>query len=131
MKKSSGTQPQHTRIERDTMGELAVPSDAYYGVQTARAMENFQISGRTIADYPTLVDGFVLTKMAAAHANTDVGKMKRDVRDAIDAGGEAILAGKYRDQFLVDPFQGGAGTSTNMNVNEVMAMPPCWKRVTK
>ncbi len=112
---------QATRVEEDLLGKKEIPANALYGVQTARAMENFQISGRTIADYPRLVDGFVLTKMAAARANTDVGKMKRDVRDAIDAGGEAILAGKYRDQFLVDPFQGGAGTSTNMNVNEVMA----------
>jgi aspartate ammonia-lyase len=110
-----------TRVEEDLLGKKEIPAGALYGVQTARAIENFQISGRTIADYPSLIDGFVLTKMAAAHANTAVGKMKSDVRDAIDAGGEAILAGKYRDQFLVDPFQGGAGTSTNMNVNEVMA----------
>lgn len=110
-----------TRIEVDLLGEKAIPATALYGVQTARAMENFRISGRTLSDYPELINGFVLTKMAAARANTDVGKMDKKVRDAIDAGGEAILAGKYHDQFLVDPYQGGAGTSTNMNANEVMA----------
>jgi aspartate ammonia-lyase len=110
-----------TRVEEDLLGEKRIPANALYGVQTARAIENFPISGRTLADYPELIDGFVFTKMAAAHANTDVGKMKPAVRDAIDAGGKAILAGKYRDQFPVDPYQGGAGTSTNMNTNEVMA----------
>lgn len=112
---------QGKRVEEDLLGTKEIPAAALYGIQTARAVENFQISGRTLADYPKLIDGFVLTKMAAARANTDVGKMKPGVRDAIDAGGEAILAGKYRNQFPVDPFQGGAGTSTNMNVNEVMA----------
>ena len=110
-----------TRTEHDLLGEKSIPADALYGVQTARAIENFPISGRTLADYPELIDGFVYTKMAAARANTDVGKMKAGVRDAIEAGGRAILAGKYRDEFPVDPFQGGAGTSTNMNANEVMA----------
>jgi aspartate ammonia-lyase len=109
------------RVESDLLGDKAIPADALYGVQTARAIENFQISGRTIGDYPELIDGLVLTKMAAAHANADLGKMEPDVRDAIIKGGEAILAGKYRDQFPVDPYQGGAGTSTNMNANEVMA----------
>ena len=110
-----------TRIEHDLLGEKAIPAEALYGVQTARAIENFQISGRQLSDYPELVDGYVYTKLAAARANTDVGKMKASVRDAIEAGGEAILAGKYRDQFPIDPYQGGAGTSTNMNVNEVLA----------
>ena len=110
-----------TRIEHDLLGEKAIPAEALYGVQTARAIENFQISGRQLADYPELVDGYVYTKLAAARANTDVGKMESDVRDAIEAGGKAILGGKYRDQFPIDPYQGGAGTSTNMNVNEVLA----------
>ncbi len=113
--------PQKIRIEHDLLGEKAIPADAYYGVQTARAMENFQISGRTIGDYPEFIKSYALVKMAAAMANTDVGKMKPEVRDAILAAGRAILAGKYLDQFPVDPYQGGAGTSTNMNVNEVMA----------
>jgi len=109
------------RIEHDLLGEKAVPATAYYGVQTARAIENFQISGRTLQDYPELITGFAQTKMAAARANTDVGKMDTQVRDAIVKAGEAIIAGNYLDQFPVDPYQGGAGTSTNMNVNEVMA----------
>ena len=98
-----------------------MPASAYYGIQTARAMENFQISGRTLSDYPELIIGFAQVKMAAAMANTDVGKMEGGVRDAIIEAGEAIIAGNYHDQFPIDPYQGGAGTSTNMNVNEVMA----------
>jgi len=115
------TGPQDVRIEHDLLGEKAVPADAYYGVQTARALENFQISGRTISDYPSLVNGWAATKMAAAMANTDVGKMDAATRDLILAAGEAILDGGYHEHFLVDPYQGGAGTSTNMNANEVMA----------
>jgi aspartate ammonia-lyase len=113
--------PQNVRIEQDLLGSKAIPAKALYGVQTARAIENFQISGRTLSDYPELVNGYALTKMAAASANTDAGKMKSETRDAILKAGEAILEGKYHDQFLVDPYQGGAGTSTNMNANEVMA----------
>jgi aspartate ammonia-lyase len=113
--------PRDVRIEHDLLGEKAVPADALYGVQTARAIENFVISGRTLEDYPELINGLAQTKMAAAMANTDVGKMKKETRDAILQAGEAILEGKYHDQFLVDPYQGGAGTSTNMNANEVMA----------
>ncbi len=115
------TGPQDIRIEHDLLGEKAVPADAYYGIQTARALENFQISGRTLQDYPGLINGFAQVKMAAAMANTDVGKMDAKTRDAIVTAGRAILDGRYHDQFLVDPFQGGAGTSTNMNANEVMA----------
>ncbi|HET9062785.1 MAG TPA: aspartate ammonia-lyase [Candidatus Binatia bacterium] len=109
------------RVEKDLLGEKQVPADAYYGVQTARALENFQISGETTRRYPELVEGLALTKMAAARANYDVGAMKKSVRDAIDAAGKAILAGRFHDQFNVDLYQGGAGTSTNMNANEVMA----------
>ena len=109
------------RIEHDLLGEKAVPATAYYGVQTARALENFQISGLKLSHYPELIAGFAHTKMAAAKGNTDVGKMDRDVRDAILKAGEAIIAGQYHDQFPIDPYQGGAGTSTNMNANEVMA----------
>ena len=109
------------RIEHDLLGEKAVPASAYYGVQTARAIENFQISGRKLSEYPELIIGFAQTKMAAAMANTDVGKMDKGVRDAIIKAGDALIDGRYHDQFPVDPYQGGAGTSTNMNVNEVMA----------
>ena len=108
-------------MEHDLLGEKEIPASALYGVQTARAMENFQISGTTLVDYPELINGFAQVKMAAAKANTDVGKMDKSVRDAIIKAGEAIVAGNYHDQFPVDPYQGGAGTSTNMNANEVMA----------
>jgi aspartate ammonia-lyase len=113
--------PQDVRIEHDLLGEKALPASAYYGVQTARALENFQISGGTISDYPDFVNGWAYVKMAAAMANADLGTMDAATRDAILKAGEAILEGKYHNQFLVDPYQGGAGTSTNMNANEVMA----------
>ena len=118
---SSANAGQSMRMEHDLLGEKAVPATAYYGVQTARALENFQISGRTLSDYPELIIGFARTKMAAASGNTDVGKMDAKVRDAIQKAGKAIIAGRYHDQFPIDPYQGGAGTSTNMNANEVMA----------
>jgi len=110
-----------TRMERDLLGEKAVPAEAYYGVQTARALENFKISGIPISHYPGFIEGFVIVKLAAARANTDVGAMKPDVLAAIEKAGDALMKGQYRDQFQVDWYQGGAGTSTNMNVNEVMA----------
>jgi aspartate ammonia-lyase len=109
------------RTEKDLLGEKQVPANAYYGVQTQRALENFQLSGVPINHYPGFIEGYVIVKLAAARANADVGAMKKDRLDAIEKAGQAILDGKYRDQFLVDWYQGGAGTSTNMNVNEVMA----------
>ena len=112
---------QATRMERDLLGELAVPAEAYYGVQTARALENFQISGVPINHYPGFVEAWAIVKLAAARANTDVGAMDRETLAAIEKAAEAIRAGKYHDQFQVDWYQGGAGTSTNMNANEVMA----------
>jgi aspartate ammonia-lyase len=108
-------------MERDLLGEKAVPAEAYYGVQTMRALENFQISGLPISHYPGFIEGFVMVKIAAARANTEVGAMQKETLAAIEKAGEALLRGEYRDQFTVDWFQGGAGTSTNMNVNEVMA----------
>ncbi len=115
---SSTTKP---RIEKDLLGEKEVPGDAYYGVQTARALENFQISGVLINHYPKFIDAFALVKLAAAQANTDVGAMKPERLAAIQKACTEVLAGKYHDQFLVDWYQGGAGTSTNMNANEVLA----------
>ena len=103
------------------MGEKTVPADAYYGVQTARALENFQISKDKCNDHPNLVKAFAIVKLAAARANTDVGKMKPEVLAKIQKAYDAIMAGKYWDQFQVDMYQGGAGTSANMNANEVMA----------
>ena len=110
-----------TRMERDLLGEKAVPADAYYGVQTARALENFKISGISINHYPGFIEAWAIVKLAAARANTDVGAMKPDVLAAIEKAAEAVRAGKYHDQFQVDWYQGGAGTSTNMNANEVLA----------
>ena len=84
----------NTRLEHDLLGDYAVPSDAYYGVQTARALENFQISGQTIGDYPDFVAALAIVKMAAARANADSGQMDGKVRDAIDAAGKAIVEGR-------------------------------------
>jgi aspartate ammonia-lyase len=118
---TSTTSPALTRTERDLLGEKQVPADAYYGVQTARALENFQLSGVAINHYPGFVEAWAIVKLAAAEANTDVGAMKPERLAAIKKACEAVLAGKYHDQFLVDWYQGGAGTSTNMNANEVLA----------
>ena len=109
------------RVEKDLLGEKNIPADAYYGVQTARALENFQLSGVLINHYPGFVEAWAMVKLAAARANTDVGAMKKDRLDAIEKASQAVLDGKYHDQFMVDWYQGGAGTSTNMNANEVLA----------
>ena len=110
-----------TRTERDLLGEKQIPATAYYGVQTARALENFQISGIPINHYPGFVEAWAIVKLAAARANTAVGAMKPDRLAAIEKATDAVLKGQYRDQFIVDWYQGGAGTSTNMNANEVLA----------
>lgn len=110
-----------TRTEKDLLGEKQIPANAYYGVQTARALENFQISGMTTQFYPEYVKAFAMVKLAAARANADVGRLKKDRLAAIEKACQAVIDGKYHDQFLVDFYQGGAGTSANMNVNEVLA----------
>jgi len=107
------------RIERDPLGELSVPADAYYGVQTARAVENFPISG--LRAHPDLITGTILVKKAAAEANAALARLDADVARAIVTAADEILAGKLRDQFVVDVYQAGAGTSHNMNANEVLA----------
>jgi aspartate ammonia-lyase len=107
------------RTERDPLGELQVPADAYYGVQTARAVENFPISGlRAPAD---LVTATILIKKAAAEANAQLGRLDREVAAAIVRAADEVLGGALRDQFVVDVYQAGAGTSHNMNANEVLA----------
>jgi aspartate ammonia-lyase len=107
------------RTERDPLGELQVPSDAYYGAQTMRAVQNFPISGlRAHAD---LIAATVLIKKAAAEANASLGRLDRDLARAIVAAADGILAGRLHDQFVVDVYQAGAGTSHNMNANEVIA----------
>jgi len=113
--------PAQTRTEKDLLGEKQIPNDAYYGVQTLRALENFQVSGVKTNFYPDYVKAYAMVKMAAAHANADVGRMKKERYDAIEKACKAIIDGKYHDQFLTDLYQGGAGTSANMNANEVIA----------
>jgi aspartate ammonia-lyase len=112
---------QQTRTEKDLLGEKQIPADAYYGVQTLRALENFQISGVKTNFYPDYVRAYAMVKLAAARANTEVGRMKKDRMDAIEKACQAVIDGKYHDQFLTDLYQGGAGTSANMNANEVLA----------
>ncbi len=108
-----------SRVEHDPLGERSVPSDAYYGIQTARAVENFPISGlHAPAD---LVTATVLIKKAATQANVELGRLDAGVGEAIVKAAEEILNGALRDQFVVDIYQAGAGTSHNMNVNEVLA----------
>ena len=110
-----------TRIEHDLLGDRAVPADAYYGVQTVRALENFQITGVPIHLYPNFIKGLAMVKLAAARANFDTGGFSKEILTAIEGACGEILDGKLHDQFPLDVIQGGAGTSTNMNANEVIA----------
>lgn len=109
------------RIEHDFLGEANIPNDAYYGVQSIRARENFQITGRTLNEFPLFIKALAYTKKAAAMANAMLGALDKDKADAIVKACDDIIGGKYHDQFIVDMMQGGAGTSTNMNANEVIA----------
>jgi len=108
-----------TRIEKDSMGEMSVPVSAYYGAQTARALHNFPISG--LKPHPTFVWSTVIIKRCAARANISTGRLSDEIGNAIVAAADEIIAGNLADQFVVDPFQAGAGTSHNMNANEVLA----------
>jgi len=111
-----------TRIEHDLLGERHVPIDAYYGIHTLRAIENFNISNNTISDVPEFVRGMIMTKKAAALANKELSVLPSDVANHIIKACDLILqTGKCMDQFPSDVFQGGAGTSVNMNTNEVIA----------
>lgn len=107
------------RIEKDFLGEKEVPSIAYYGVQTLRAVENFPITGYRI--HPSLITAMAIVKKAAALANMDTGYLAKDIGHEIAEAAQEIVDGKFHDQFIVDPIQGGAGTSINMNTNEVIA----------
>src|SRR6185312_13838283 len=100
------------RREHDLLGERDVPDDAMYGIQTLRALENFPITGVPVREFPLLV---------AALANADLGLLAAPLRDAIVAAAREIRSGRHHEHFLVDMIQGGAGTSTNMNANEVIA----------
>ncbi|MHC1697381.1 MAG: aspartate ammonia-lyase [Geobacteraceae bacterium] len=108
-----------TRTEKDTLGTLEVPADAYYGAQTARAIVNFPISG--LKPHPALVWATLTIKMSAAVANRETGRLPQEIGDAIVQAAKEALSGAFADQFVVDPFQAGAGTSHNMNTNEVLA----------
>jgi aspartate ammonia-lyase len=112
---------QATRTEHDLLGNYAIPAEAYYGVHTQRAVENFPITGIPISTYPDLLWALASIKSAAAQANFELGLLEAEKKDAIVKACEEIRAGKLRDQFVVDVIQGGAGTSTNMNANEVIA----------
>jgi aspartate ammonia-lyase len=109
------------RVERDLLGERALSDDLYYGVQTLRAVENFPITGIPISQYPYLVDALAAVKQAAALANRELGLLAPEVADAIVQACREIREGRLHEQFVVDVVQGGAGTSTNMNANEVIA----------
>ncbi len=110
-----------TRHEHDLLGDRNVPFEAYYGVQTLRAIENFNISGVTLCFYPAIIEGLAKVKHAAALANNELGLMDDNITSAICKACEEIADGKFHNHFIVDMIQGGAGTSTNMNANEVIA----------
>jgi len=109
------------RVEHDFLGEKQIPADAYWGVHTARAVENFPISGTPISAMPALIRAFGFVKKAAARANAELGALDRKRAGAIILACDELVAGRCHDQFVVDVIQGGAGTSTNMNANEVIA----------
>ena len=112
---------QKFRVESDLLGSLQVPADAYYGVQTQRALENYRISTTKMYHYPDYVIAIAYVKMAAAEANAELGVLDRGIADAIIAACKEIVDGKLHENFPVDMMQGGAGTSVNMNANEVIA----------
>jgi len=110
-----------SRVEHDLLGERELPDDAYWGIHTLRARENFPITGETVGDVADLVDALAAVKLASAEANRQLGRLDAERAEAIVAACEEIRAGALHDQFVVDLIQGGAGTSTNMNANEVIA----------
>src|SRR3954469_7663278 len=108
-----------TRSEKDPLGALDVPDDALYGVQTLRAVQNFPISG--LRPLPAFVEAVVRIKRAAALTHRETGRLDARLADAIVKAADEVLSGQHRDHFVVDPYQAGAGTSHNMNCNEVLA----------
>ena len=110
-----------TRTEQDFLGEMEIPAEAYYGVQTVRALENFRITDIPISIEPSMIRALGYVKKAAALANMDLGVLPEQIGEAVTAACDAVIAGDLDDQFVVDVIQGGAGTSTNMNANEVIA----------
>jgi len=110
-----------TRLEHDSLGACEIPSDACYGIQTQRAVDNFPITGVTIGTFPHLIRALALVKKASSHANMELDILDAQIGAAISCACDDLLENKYHDQFVVDVIQGGAGTSTNMNANEVIA----------
>src|SRR5919109_1435259 len=120
MTRNSATKPApQTRIERDPLGELPVPTEALWGIQTERARNNFPISN--LRPLPSFVDAVVWIKKAAAMTHRETGRLDQKLADAIIRAADEVLAGGHREHFVVDPYQAGAGTSHNMNCNEVLA----------
>ncbi len=118
---ASQYQSGRTRLEHDLLGEREVPYELYYGIQTLRALENFNVSGITLNAFPVIIEALAAVKMAAAKANYDLELLPTPLAEAIVKACEEIIRGKYHSSFVVDMIQGGAGTSTNMNANEVIA----------
>ncbi|MGO4238476.1 lyase family protein, partial [Pseudarthrobacter sp. YAF2] len=110
-----------TRSEHDLLGDREVPATAYWGVHTLRAVENFPITGQQLSSNMHLVRGLAAVKLAAARTNRELGLLDAERADAIEQACQDVLAGRLADQFVVDVVQGGAGTSSNMNANEVIA----------
>ena len=110
-----------TRLEHDLLGDYQVPVNAYWGVHTARAVDNFPISGVPIGHYRSLIRALAIVKQAAAQANFELGELSAEINDAISKACQEVADGKFDSEFVVDAIQGGAGTSTNMNANEVIA----------
>src|SRR5258708_13076006 len=111
-----------TRIEHDSLGDVAVPAGALYGAQTQRGVENYPISG--MHAHPAMIRATVLVKKAAALANQETGRLDERLAGVIVRAADEILAGDWHDHFVVDVYQAGAGTSHNMNANQVLANPP-------
>lgn len=109
------------RTERDSIGEMEIPAEADYGIHTARAVDNFPITGITLSHFPELIESLAMVKKAAALANREFGRLSPEIASAIVSACDLIIAGDERHDFVVDMLQGGAGTSTNMNANEVIA----------
>lgn len=112
---------QATRLEEDLLGSLEVPADAYYGIQTLRAVNNFKLTDVTLSSFPDFIIALAMVKQACAVANFKLGYLSEEKFKAIEYACQQLIKGKYHDQFPIDMVQGGAGTSTNMNVNEVIA----------
>lgn len=109
------------RIENDLLGDLQVPENSYYGVQTQRAMDNFKISNERLSNYPSFIKALAYVKWAAAKTNIELGVLDKVIGEAIIAASQDVIEGKFDKEFPIDMIQGGAGTSTNMNINEVIA----------